>query len=231
MTDARPIWQPDYVDQRLWWSWLAGKLGCDPALTRPFLFCIRGVSPLALATHENVARPGYNDTGVLVFRGGEVVFPMSSVPYQTNSKASPDVNGDGVGDVGCIKPGLYRLEDRGSQPYPIFVVALPDGSEKIPCSRDLKHDGRIDHEGPEIYAATAVLVHTGLDGLQLSPPSAHTSSIACQTANVKWLRLMREKMAAQGSGVADYRLVDADAVVEIMKTCPYLKSDAPENVT
>jgi hypothetical protein len=211
--DCSKLWPKDGESPLTHWGFLAGKLGADPDLPRPFLICLRGVPPFAIEAHPNVARPGYNDAGILVYRGGQQVFPMSSVPYQTNSRESPDVNHDGVGDVGCIKTGRYVLTDKGIQPYPVFVLTNPDDTDKIACSRDLRHDGQIDHSGPAVYLATAVLMHTGADGAQLVPPSAHTSSIACQCANVRWLQFMRERARATGSGVIDYVLIDAaDAV-------------------
>lgn len=219
--DSQLLWCPDGVADRLWYGWLAGQLGADDALDRPFLICARGVKLGAIATHENIASPGYNDTGILLYRGGQQLFPMSSVPYQTNSRESPDVNGDGVGDVGCIKPGRYVLTDKGIQPYPVFVLTNPDGTDKIPCARDLRHDGKLDHEGPPIYTATAVLMHTGIDGAQLVPPSQHTSSIACQCSSLKWLQLLRERAQATGGGVIDYVLVNALDLITIASLSPF----------
>lgn len=224
MTDIRNLWTPGGVSDTVWYGYLAGKLGADSELRRPFLVCLRGAEPGATETHELFAAGGYRDTGILLHRAGQDVFPMSSVPYQTVSKAAPDVDGDGKGDVACIKTGRYVLTDKGIQPYPIFTLTNPNGTTSIACQRDLKHDGKIDGEGPATYSAEAILLHTGLDGLKLNPPSEHTYSIGCQTASLRWLNLIRERAKAAGSKTIDYVLVRAEDAAALMADCPYRPS-------
>jgi hypothetical protein len=223
MPDARILWPYGDTSSRQHYGYLAEKLGCDLNLDRPFLICLRGVEPGAPATHPNVVDYHYRDTGILLFRGGERVFPMSSIPYQTDSKNSPDVNGDGRGDVACVAPGSYVFRDLGKSagPYPVFAVTNPDGTGKLKCTRDLNHDGQLDHDGDAIYECDQILIHTGIDGLKLTPPSAHTYSIGCSTMSLPWLLLLRERCAATGSGTGRYVIERAEKAIEIMRESPF----------
>src|SRR4029078_5805849 len=106
-----------------------------------------------------------------------LVFPGATHAYQKNSKESPDANHDGVGDVGSILPGRFGMKLAAGK-YPVFVITMPHGSEKIPCVRDLNHDGV--PESDQGYFATGILFHCGYDA---PSDSDHKSSIGCQTAN------------------------------------------------
>jgi hypothetical protein len=222
----------DRAEKLLHWGFIAGKLGAEPKLARPFLIGIRGAAPLAQTTHQAVHRAKYDDTFVLLCEGDEpVIFPGATHAYQIESGLSPDADGDGRKDVGSIRPGRYLLADKGIQPHPIFVLTLPDGKTgNIPAYRDTDHDGVISEREEELsrqarpggkgaqvnsdgYFATAVLLHTGFD----APPSAqHRSSIACQTCSLEWLKLLRTKAAPSG-GKIDYVLANAAALVPLAK--------------
>jgi len=226
MTDARILWPSDTTDSRIWWGWLAGRFGCDPALDRPFLLCLRGVVPFAAETHPMRSVAAYDDTGILLYRGGERVFKMSSHAHQVNSKSSPDVDGDGLGDVGTIKPGRYLARDLNTGKYPTFLVTMPDGDGHLPCWRDTNHDGVISHEElAKAYTATQILIHGGLDD---PPDSPHHFSIGCQCVPLGWRLTMAERAKATGSGLITYHLADVDEAIEHMKSSPYLpqRSDA-----
>lgn len=201
--DTTKLWPDLAVSPLNWWGFLAGKLGYDP-LARPLLICIRGVEPFALTDHPNVAQPGFHDAGVLIYPAGQQVFAMSSVPYQTRSADSPDVNGDGAGDVACVAPGRYLLNDRHTDDV-IFVVTNPDGSGSLPAARDLRHDGQLDKEGPAVYTATAVLLHGGTE-------EGH-SSIACSTMPKRYRLLIRQKAVG---GKCDYAIVTPAEVLTAM---------------
>jgi len=210
------------------WGDLAGKLWAPFDFDRPFLIGLRGVAQFAAETHQPVHKPAYDDTFVLLVRGEEpFVFPGATHAYQKFSKAAPDNDGDGHGDVGSIRCGQYVLTCAVRKPQPIFTLALPSGSQNIPAHRDFDHDGVISEEeakrsvetkrGPQAAAdglfATAVLFHTGFDA---PPGAAHSSSIACQTTNIKWLELLASK-----GKVIDYRLVNAwDAVALLSPAAP-----------
>lgn len=223
------LWpKPDPVDRLLHWWAIAGRLGAQVSLERPFLIGIRGAREGDAETHQPVHKPVYDDTFVFIPPaevGSTITFPGATHAYQLNSKLSPDVSGDGVGDVGSIRPGRYLLTDKGAQPHPIFVLTTPDGSGRIPCFRDTDHDGVISEaearrsveargvaqSNSDGCFATAVLFHTGYD----APVSAaHRSSIACQTANLRWLLEMR-KSASKCGGVIDYVLINAWELVPI----------------
>ena len=190
-TDA--LWPPS-DEGGIWAHWIvtAERLGAKFPLERPLLLGIRGVRMFERYSHEPLARAAYDDTFVLIQHQPHsgvritppVMFPGSTHAYQTRSKASPDVNGDGVGDVGTIKPGdfVMRLEYDGR--YPFFVVTLPNGDGNLPCYRDLNHDGKWE-DGP--YKASGILFHLGYDA---PADSHHSSSIGCQTARLPWLDLM-----------------------------------------
>lgn len=249
MTDARSLWpaaEPGLAG--LWWGWFAGRLGADPKLPRPFLIGIRGVRKNADATHEVVAVPDYDDTFVMLSPSAPVpyVFAGSTHPYQRDSKLSPDIDGDGRGDVGSIRaleffdgpglhpeiyrplggrfvrrgecPGIFLLTLALETPYPVFVLTMPSGSGNIPCARDTDHDGKL---GPAEISrasyATAVLMHTGFDA---PADSQHRSSIACQTANVADLRYLASHARAYDKKI-DYVLIDAAEMIRLAVDCPY----------
>lgn len=223
MTDARTLWPGGEVGASTdHWGWLAGELGAKfNPLPRPFLIGIRGVIPFAADTHELVAKPAYDDTFVVLTPSGvpPYVFAGATHPYQIDSKLSPDINGDGRGDVGCIRPGHFELTLALEAPYPIFTLTLPGGSGNIPCFRDTDHDGKYSAaELSQMSFATAVLLHAGFDA---PPDSEHRSSIACQTCNVADLRYLASHARPYGRKI-DYALIDADDAIELVKKSPFV---------
>lgn len=220
--DARRLWPAPLGgnSDTVHWGLIAGKLGASLPLLRPFVIGIRGVAPGQPSTHETTARAAYDDTFVLLSPDPvpPYAFPGATHPYQLDSKLSPDIDGDGRGDVGCIRPGRYVLTLALEQPYPIFTVTMPGtGSGNIPCFRDTNHDGHYSTEEiTRASFATAVLLHTGFD----APAGAeHRSSIACQTCNLRDLRLLAQHAARHG-GKADYLLVDADELIPMLDALP-----------
>jgi hypothetical protein len=247
MTSCQKLWPPnDPSFAAVHWDMIAGKLLLlngdaqpdDVRLDRPLLIAIRGAAPGDEQTHEMHARPAYDDSFVLVQKTTmPMLFSGATHSYQTDSKLSPDEDGDKRGDVGSIRPGRFVLTDKGAEPYPIFEVSLPDGSKSIPCWRDLgRHDGKIDDaekeraetatKGRQVNAtgfySTAVLMHTGWDA---PPDSPHRSSISCLTANHRHLEIMRNA-AKQSAGKLDCILIDADELVAIVDALP-LPDDEP----
>jgi hypothetical protein len=213
----------------LHWGYIAGRLGADPSLSRPFLLGIRGAAPLATETHEIVHQPNYDDTFVLLAKSAApLVFRGASHAYQRFAKSgAPDVNRDGLPDVATIRCDRYVLTERKGERYPCFVLTLPNGDDRIPCVRDTNHDERLSPAedaaaavpgndarrqiGPKGQYATAVLFHTGID----APADAkHRFSIACQTASLVWLDRMALAARASG-GKIDYVLKDATDVIEL----------------
>ncbi len=214
MTDARPLWCPPGANPVNHYGMILGKLWgglLPPPTDKPCILAIRGVALFAEETHEVVAKPAYDDCGALFVPGSEpFLFPLSTHSYQVDSKLSPDVDGDGRGDVATIRTGLYVLTLAVTNPHPIWIMTTLGGSGKIRCMRDTSHDGRFqkDEQDREDYA-TAVLLHTGHDA---PAGAAHRSSIACQVASLRTL----EVIARAGKTIL-YRLVDADVAIEAAK--------------
>ena len=224
MTYVERLWAKGGNDV-LHWGWLAGRLTKQEKLTRPLLIGIRGVGPEERETHPLIARPAYDDTFVLLDPSGEnepFVFAGATHAYQKDSKLSPDVDGDGRGDVGTIRAGKYVLTLALEKPHPIFILTMPDGNGKIPCIRDTDHDGKFSAAEIERQStATAVLLHTGFD----APASAaHRSSIACQTCSLSHLKLLASYAKKHG-GKIDYPLVTADDALDILAESPFWTSD------
>lgn len=191
------------------WVVLCERVGASFPLKRGFLLMIRGVEVFAAQSHETIIAPKYNDSFVLLHADGTtppLVFPGSTHAYQLNSKASPDVNHDGVGDVGTIKPGRYVAHARAGK-YPCFEVTMPDGSPKLPCYRDLTHTGKLE-EGD--FTADSILIHWGFDAPK---DSDHSSSIGCLTTSGVWLRRLDAEARAHG-GAIDLVLGDVDYVLK-----------------
>lgn len=201
------FYAPPHVSRQVWWGYLAGKLFKKPKQERPWLVGIRGLMLWAQEPHPTRHRQAYDDTFVWLPKDGSVqLFPGSTHAYQLYSKLSPDVNGDGVGDVGTIDPGLYVLHALQSK-FQMFELTMPDGGKLIPCTRDTNHDGV--PEADRHYKASGILFHTGFD----APAGAeHRSSIGCQTCSLEYLRMMR----AAGETI-DYALASAEAVSAIME--------------
>ncbi len=219
------LWPADGVEPRNHWGTLAGKLGFIK-LERPLLIALRGASLGAELTHMTISRVDYFDTGILLYPdaltdAAPFVFRMSTYPYQARSKASDDGDGDGDGDVATILPGHYVLTYAKGGDDPVWTMGTSDGKARIPCSRDLNHDGRIDvNEAAKPFTASAILLHKGAaDG---------RSSIGCQTAPLETLRVIE-----RAGKTIDYRLVLATDAVELMRADDSGESEPPpppENV-
>jgi hypothetical protein len=229
VTDASRLWCPDGTAPVNHWGAVVGRLwgGLQgPPLDQPILVGIRGVALFADATHEVVAKPAYDDTGILLVPGSEpFLFPMATHPYQRESRAAQDGDGDGRPDVATIRPGLYRLTLALSKPFPIWTMATLAGSDRIPCVRDLNHDGKIDwREEEKQLTATAILLHVGYDAPR---ESEHRSSIGCQTASLRSLEVI-----ARAGKQLQYRLVTADDAIAaaVFVTADTIQPE-PENVS
>jgi hypothetical protein len=248
VTDCRHLWpESSPTASLLHWSFLAGKLGADSALERPFLICLRGVRPFELETHPLVHEPVYDDTGVLLVRSEyPVVFPLATHAYQARSKASPDVNGDGLGDVGSVRPGrfvLHNVTDPGSAEI-VFRVSMPDGSWRLRAWRDFDGDKKLSPEemqqsedartgaqvGSEGTWADSILLHGGID----EPPDRsgnapkHRFSIGCFTASRKWRQLIAEKCGPDGR--ADMVLINAADALPLVHGAPIDDGDSERPV-
>lgn len=200
------------------WGALSGRLGAVPS--SPFLLGIRGVALGAKESSKTRSKVAYDDTFCFYYpAGGIYLFAGSTHAFQLFSKQSPDVNGDGVGDVATIMPGHYvmtwKMDDAAG--CPIFEISNPDGAKLIDCLRDVDHDG-VAEAGP--HKASAILFHTGPFG---SPPNAaHKYSIGCQTTGKAPLVEMRDH-----AHVFPYVLVTAQTAVEIAQQLPSFVDTEP----
>ncbi len=229
MADIRRLWPPaDPTLALVHWDLLAGALFHDAGevsdsvkLTRPVLIGIRGAKLGDPEDHPLHCVPQYDDCYVLCSPGSmQSVLRGALHSYQANSKLSPDVDHDGRGDVGTIRPGRFVLRhDPNSAPYPVFFVTAPNGSGNLPCWRDVDHDQLISDAdkafseaargGPQedergCYS-TQVLLHTGYDGPADSP---HHSSISCLTMPLSALTIVWHEAQKYG-GELDCFIVDA----------------------
>ncbi|MBK7862297.1 MAG: peptidoglycan-binding protein [Archangiaceae bacterium] len=128
----------------------------------------------------NGASSHYGDEFVVLTAGGKVKkFTGSTRPGQSSSSASPDVNGDGQGDVAEIRPGNYYAVPNGihsGKPSYSVRVAGNHGSDHVAAYRDLNHDGfysAAEKEWSRKHGITAseILFHVG---------GSSPSSIGCQ---------------------------------------------------
>jgi hypothetical protein len=220
--DAGALW-PDGNDPESKYAHyrrLCEAFESDVQWTRPVLLGLRGVRLFGMRTHVVRSEPSYDDAFVLLDAGspGTVLeFRGASYPYQTVSRAAVDLDRDGQPDVAMIRVGLYLLEPL-PQPYhgkPALCVRTHDGGGKVPCYRDLNHDGYFSPEEmaealraqygvqvvPGVGAiATGILFHPGFD--------AGMSSIGCQTAPLEMIDVLCR------AGRMDYLLVNASDAIE-----------------
>ena len=92
-------------------------------------------------------------------------------------------------------PGRYRLERKASE-VPLFALLTPDGDARIPCARDLNHNGALERIEQELARtikqglqvapgigmfALNVLFHPGYE-TRMPGETRTFSSIGCQTA-------------------------------------------------
>ena len=128
---------------------------------------------------NNFARSYSGETSVFRAENGRLVEvsgdPMRSAshPGQFRSSASPDVNGDGRGDVAHIRPGVYDYNTRTGGKGGNRYNPVDDGQFRN-SARDTNGDGVIDGgEADRRYSASAIQIHMG--------NSNSPSSIGCQT--------------------------------------------------
>ncbi len=135
---------------------------------------------LGLRQGPGGAQRNYSDTFVVLTPDGRVHrFEGATYPGQNSSTASPDVTGDGRGDVGMIRPGNYTVVPNGQHAGAAsYHVRTLGGSGSIPGWRDTNQNGVFtdaERRASEARgdALTGVLFHQG--------NADRPSSIGCQT--------------------------------------------------
>ncbi len=133
-------------------------------------------------------------------------FAGSTHPGQTRSSLSPDVNRDGVGDVGRIRDGTFRAVANGDHNGAAsFHVRTQGGSGRLPGVRDTNHDGVFSDAESRASAARGdtlgeVLLHRPAD-------NGNVRSIGCMNV-ADWGGFVA---AVGGRGASfDFTLVDAN---------------------
>jgi hypothetical protein len=165
------------------------------------------VTILGIRPKNGGATTSYSDQFVALLPNGTVRhFTGSTRPGQTRSSESPDVNGDGVGDVAMLRPGSYYAVPNGlhdGKPSYSVRSAANHGSDNVAAYRDLNHDGfysasEKDYALRHNITASSILFHVG---------QGNPSSIGCQ--NLMPSNIDSFINAVGGSGASfNYTLVE-----------------------
>ena len=168
--------------------------------------------------HPTKFAHAFDDTIVVFAADGETVlrFPASTHPFENKGVAGvPDVDGDGVEDVGMIEPGEYTVtwRDRLIAGQPSFVVTR-DGNGKLPGWRDTNHDGILSDA--EMAASvkrkdglTDILFH---EGEGTAPPA-----VGCQVFPAS---AIADFARAAGGAHSSFRYVLVDASTADVSSLP-----------
>lgn len=145
----------------------------------PTVLGLRGLS-LDRERHESLTNTKYDDTFVVLTPQGRVYELRGAThPSMKDCTDSPDVTGDGKGDVGTIAPGNYKVVPHNDyMGNKSFQVVTAGGSGGLPGWRDTDHDGVYSEAEKSASKSrgdkiSAVLFHQGTPGIPIS--------IGCQT--------------------------------------------------
>lgn len=168
-----------------------------------------GGKPTVLGLRSKMgASSRYTDKFVVLTPDHRVkIFRGSTHPGQSSSSAATDANGDGVGDVGVLRPGNYKAVPNGDHSgKPSFHVTSKSGSDAIPGYRDTNHDGR--YSAAEKRASrrrgdrvTEILFHTG--------GSSGVSSIGCMNLPPSTIDKFNRAVGGQGGRGFNFTLINA----------------------
>lgn len=199
---------------------LLERHGVKAKAGKTYVLGLRGLSPNGdrfSTTDGNSLREAnrqgnrYNDSFVVLRpkrNGGHhpYVFQGATYPGQSSSTRSPDANGDKVGDVGMVRPGVFQVRPNGEYyGAASFRVRKLNGSTRLPAWRDLNHDG--DYDRPERQRSEArgnsmsgILFHQG--------DSAAPNSIGCQTLSPSEYQKFLQAVGGERASFT-YALIDA----------------------
>jgi hypothetical protein len=185
---------------------LATEGGGSPSHGTVTVLGLRGLS-LDGTTHPTKYAHAFDDTLVVLRADGSVErFAGSTHPFERKGVPGvPDTNGDGVPDVGMIKPGVYDVTGRDRTIAGAASYAVTQRSSgKLPGWRDTDHDGILDDDERAVSdrrgdGLTDVLFHQGEGGA----PAA----VGCQVLPSSAIRAFT---AAVGGARARFRYVLVD---------------------
>lgn len=196
---------------------LAKEAGAAPASGSVTVLGLRGLS-IDGESHATTFARAFDDTLVVLRADGAsaVRFAASTHPFELNGVPGvPDANGDGVADVGMIRPGIYEVSGRdrtiaGAASY----VVTQRGQGRIPGWRDVDHDGVLTDAERAISESrgdglTDILFHQGEGGA----PAA----VGCQVLPATAIRAFT---TAVGGSHARFRYVLVDMTGRDTRTLP-----------
>ncbi len=171
---------------------------------KPTVLGLRGLSRDG-NQHDTTSARAYDDTFVVLTPDGHVrEFSGATHPGQNRSTMSPDVTGDGLGDVGMIRTGNYQVVPNGEHAGAAsFHVRTTGGSGNLSGWRDTNQDGQFsdaERAASERRGDTlnGVLFHQGGTGAP--------TSIGCQTMSPSTYSAFLDAVGGRGFS---YTLVDA----------------------
>lgn len=148
----------------------------------------------------------YGDRFVVLTPDKKVkTFTGATHPGQSSSSDAPDVSGDGVGDVGILRPGNYLANANGDHSgAPSYHVVSKQGSDAVPGFRDVDHDGNYssaERRGSRERGDTVseILFHIG--------GSSGPSSIGCQNLPPETMSAFIDAVGGPNANF-NYTLVD-----------------------
>jgi hypothetical protein len=190
------------------WDAFAKSHGMPRHTGRARVIGVRGRDSDGNVHSTTIQRGIFDDSVVVLGTDGSVtLLSVSTHPWEISSSSSPDVDGDGKGDVGMLLPGRYQAVARGAGSniagLPTYHVVNVDGTDGLTGVRNTEH---LDHYTQEEFDAsrergdklTAILFHKGGDGA----PNA----IGCQVLDADGIATLSQKASAR----FDYLLVDAN---------------------
>ncbi|MBI4819429.1 MAG: hypothetical protein HY791_24370 [Deltaproteobacteria bacterium] len=175
-TDATPAEQFAHYES------IVEAMGGRIETGRTHVLGLRGVDPDG-TVHATRSGRTMNDTFVVLRRDadGSVQvdhFRGSTHPSVARSRQSPDVDRDGVRDVGMIREGRFSVAPNGWRDSGwSYHIRTTGGSGALPGARDTDHDGRYSHAEWQRaqtrgHRLTEVLFHPGT-------PRGNASSVGC----------------------------------------------------
>ncbi|MCK6546222.1 peptidoglycan-binding protein [Myxococcota bacterium] len=168
---------------------------------------LRGLSRTHGGPRDAGSTRAYDDTFVVLRGGRAYEFAGATHPGQLRSTLSPDVDRNGLGDVGMINPGTYRARPNGNyNGNASWHVTRTDGNGRIPGVRDTNGDGRFSDAERTASARrgdtlTEILFHPGY--------SDRPRSIGCLTLSPNVYDDFISRVGGRGQGFS-FTLVDAN---------------------